>query len=60
MDGLFHCTSIENIVSILSSKAFYPSYCLEKAEYLKYMDNLLLPWSTLLICSNGKYKLISL
>ena len=36
--GLYHCTSIENIVSILSSKAFFPSFCLEKAEYLKHED----------------------
>ena len=31
--GLYHCTSFENLKSILSSQKFYPSYCLEKATY---------------------------
>lgn len=32
---LYHCTSFECLKSILASQAFYPSYCLEKAEYLR-------------------------
>lgn len=33
---LYHCTTFDSLKGILSSLAFYPSYCLEKAEYLRY------------------------
>lgn len=32
---LYHCTSFESLKSILLSGEFWPSYCLEKAEYLE-------------------------
>ena len=32
--SLYHCTNYESLCSILSSKAFWPSYCYEKADYL--------------------------
>lgn len=35
MDGLYHCTSLNALTSILRSGAFYPSFCLEEASYLK-------------------------
>ena len=33
--SLYHCTDYESLCSILSSKAFWPSYCYEKADYLR-------------------------
>lgn len=36
---LYHCTSLDNLKSILKSGAFYPSYCLEKADYLNGKEN---------------------
>lgn len=35
MDGLYHCTTCDSLVKILEKRAFYPSYCLEEASYLK-------------------------
>lgn len=35
MNGLYHCTTYESLMRILQSCAFYPSYCLEEASYLK-------------------------
>lgn len=35
MDGLYHCTSLDRLSSILRCRAFYPSFCLEEASYLK-------------------------
>lgn len=35
MDGLYHCTSLNALTSILMCKAFYPFFCLEEASYLK-------------------------
>lgn len=32
---LYHCTDLNGLYGIISSQAFQPSYCLEKAEYLK-------------------------
>lgn len=31
---LYHCTTFAGLHGILTSKAFHPSYCLEKADYL--------------------------
>lgn len=30
---LYHCTTSAGLRGILTSKAFHPSYCLEKADY---------------------------
>ena len=35
MDGLYHCTTYDSLVKILEKRAFFPSYCLEEASYLK-------------------------
>lgn len=35
MDGLYHCTSLNGLISILRSQAFFPFFCLEEASYLK-------------------------
>ena len=39
MDGLYHCTTYDSLMRILQSGAFYPSYCLEQASYLKWNPN---------------------
>lgn len=31
---LYHCTNIENLNNIIQSKTFWPSFCLEHADYL--------------------------
>lgn len=31
---LYHCTKFDNLLKILDSRTFYPSFCLEDAEYL--------------------------
>lgn len=33
--GLYHCTDFESLFKIIKSKAFWPSYCYEKADYLE-------------------------
>ena len=35
MNGLYHCTSLNALISIFKSRAFYPFFCLEEASYLK-------------------------
>lgn len=35
MDGLYHCTSLNALTQIFQCRAFYPSFCLEEASYLK-------------------------
>lgn len=32
---LYHCTGFDNLSKILESSAFWPSFCLEKADYLE-------------------------
>lgn len=39
MDGLYHCTSLNGLISIFQSGAFYPFFCLEEASYLKNTMN---------------------
>lgn len=36
---LYHCTNFDSLCSILKSGAFWPSYCYEKADYLKEPEN---------------------
>lgn len=33
--NLYHCTDIKSLASILSSGTFWPSFCLERADYLE-------------------------
>ena len=34
MDGLYHCTSLNALISIFRNRAFHPFFCLEEASYL--------------------------
>lgn len=36
---LYHCTDFDSLRGILESGAFWPSYCYEKADYLKEPEN---------------------